>query len=95
MTNRNNSNQPKPGPLYRLCFSAKNGVNGNNQANLSYPVEIGAAFERKDPSKGLIAKFHIIPMDFKEGVLFLIPAEADRSAQGELLDTADDAEARQ
>ena len=95
MTKTQNTDQPKARPVYRLCFSAKNGTDGNGQANLSYPVEIGAAFERKDPSKGLIAKFHIIPMDFKDGVLFLIPGEADRSAQGELLDTADDAEARQ
>ncbi len=85
----------KSPPAYRLCFSAKNGTNGNGQAQLSYPVEIGAAFERKDPSKGLIAKFHIIPMELKEGVLFLIPADTDRREQGDLLEDAISAEAGQ
>ena len=95
MTNSNPQSEAKARPIYRLCFSAKNGTNGNGQASLSYPVEIGAAFERKDPTKGLIAKFHLIPMDFKEGVLFLIPAEADRRDQGDLLDDANNAEAGQ
>lgn len=78
MTNTNSQSQAKARPIYRLCFSAKNGTNANGQANLGYPVEIGAAFERKDATKGLIAKFHIIPMDIKDGVLFLIPADTDR-----------------
>ena len=85
----------KSPPTYRLCFSAKTGIHSNGQASLSYPVEIGAAFERKDPTKGLIAKFHIIPTDFKEGVLFLIPATTDRREQADLLDDAMDAEAGQ
>lgn len=95
MTNSNTQSEAKTRPVYRLCFSAKNGVNGQGQANLSYPVEIGAAFERKDPSKGLVAKFHIIPMDFKDGVLFLIPADADRRDQSDLLGEIADAEAGQ
>jgi len=95
MTNSNPQSEAKARPIYRLCFSAKNGTNGNGQAQLSYPVEIGAAFERKDPTKGLIAKFHIIPVDFKEGVLFLIPADTDRREQGDLLNDAINAEAGQ
>lgn len=91
-----NATQPrKAPPAYRLCFSAKTGINNNGQSSLSYPVEIGAAFERKDPSKGLLAKFHIIPTDLKDGVLFLIPADADRREQADLLDNAMDAEAGQ
>lgn len=91
-----NSSQPrKSPPAYRLCFSAKTGINSNGQASLSYPVEIGAAFERKDPSKGLLAKFHIIPTDLKDGVLFLIPATTDRREQADLLDEAISAEAGQ
>lgn len=87
--------KPKARPVYRLCYSAKNGVDGNGQAQLHYPVEIGAAFERKDPAKGLLAKLHIIPTDLKDGVLFLIPADTDRREQGDLLNNAIDAEAGQ
>lgn len=86
MTDQPNSKPAKARPVFRLCFSAKNGVDANGQAHLTYPVEIGAAFERKDPAKGLVAKFHIIPMDFKDGVLFLIPADAERQNQPDLLD---------
>ena len=87
--------KPKARPVYRLCFSAKNGTDGNGQAQLHYPVEIGAAFERKDPTKGLVAKFHIIPTDFKDGVLFLMPADADRRDEPDLLGEIADAEAGQ
>lgn len=87
--------KPKARPVYRLCYSAKNGVDGNGQAQLHYPVEIGAAFERKDPSKGLVAKFHIIPEHMRDGVLFLIPAENDRRDEPGLLDEIADAEAGQ
>ena len=94
MTNQPQT-KPKARPVYRLCFSAKNGTDGNGQAQLHYPVEIGAAFERKDPTKGLVAKFHIIPTDFKDGVLFLIPADTDRRDEPDLLGEIADAEAGQ
>ncbi len=77
----------KAPPAYRLCFSAKTGTDRNGQPTLSYPVEIGAAFHRKDAGKGLIAKFTIIPTELSEGVLFLMPPGERGDGQPDLLDT--------
>ena len=78
------SSQGRARPAYRLLFSVQTGADQNGQPILSYPIEIGAAFHRRDASRGLIAKFRILPTELKEGVLFLAPVNADR-AQGELL----------
>jgi len=86
MTNQTNPNPAKARPIYRLCFSAKNGIDSNGQANLAYPVEIGAAFERKDPTKGLFAKFQFVPMNIQDGVLFLIPAGTNDQEQADPID---------
>ncbi len=80
------SNAQTSRPTYRLCFSARTGVDRNGQPTLGYPIEIGAAFARKDASKGLIAKFQIIPSDLKDGVLFLMPPRGD-DAQADLLES--------
>ncbi len=60
-------------PAFRLGFAPRTGTDKNGQATLGYPVEIGACFHRADPDKGLIAKFTIIPADFRDGVLLLLP----------------------
>lgn len=78
------SSQERSRPAYRLLFSVQTGTDKNGQPTLSYPIEIGAAFHRREAEKGLIAKFRILPTELKEGVLFLAPVNADRS-QGELL----------
>ena len=77
----------KAPPVYRLCFSAKTGTDRNGQPSLSYPIEIGVAFRRKDAGKGLIAKFTIIPTELSEGVLFLMPPAERSKDQPDLLDT--------
>lgn len=69
-------NPTKTRPAFRLRYSANEGTDANGQSKLSYPVEIGVAFERNDASKGLIARFTIIPEDMRDGVLFLVPADA-------------------
>ncbi len=94
MTNQSQS-KPKARPIYRLCYSAKNGVDGNGQAILEYPVEIGGAFARRETEKGLVARFKIIPENMRDGVLFLIPAENDRRDEPDLLGEIADAEAGQ
>lgn len=68
-------------PAYRLCYAARGGVDANGQAQLRYPVEIGAVFNRKDPTKGLVAKFHFTPADMRDGVLLLMPVIQSDQAQ--------------
>ena len=81
--------QKKAAPAYRLLFSAKTGTDRTGQPNLSYPVEIGAAFHRREATKGLIAKFTIIPTELSEGVLFLAPVEDRTGDQPNLLVAAE------
>lgn len=85
----------KSPPAYRLCFSAKTGVDRDGRAILSYPIEVGACFHRTDPSKGLVARFTIIPSELREGVLLLMPVTASDAAQGDLLNQSITAEAGQ
>ncbi|WP_421787172.1 hypothetical protein [Hyphobacterium sp.] len=73
-------------PAYRACFSARTGIDRNGQSTLSYPVEIGAAFHRKDAEKGLILKFNLVPASVQDGVLFLIPLAEGETAQTELFE---------
>ena len=86
MSNQTQTPTKKSPPVYRLCFSAKNGTDRNGQPTLAYPVEIGAVFERRERDKGLIAKFSIIPTELKDGVLFLMPADAERRAETDLFE---------
>lgn len=86
MSNQTQTTTKKSPPVYRLCFSAKNGTDRNGQQTLAYPVEIGAVFERRERDKGLIAKFSIIPTELKDGVLFLMPAETDRREENDLFE---------
>ena len=71
--------QPSPKPAYRIAFAKKNGTNGKGKDQLSYPREIGAAWTRKDESKGLILDFDVIPANMSEGVILLLPV-TERSA---------------
>ncbi|WP_138511601.1 hypothetical protein [Maricaulis alexandrii] len=86
MSNQTQTPTKKSPPVYRLCFSAKNGTDRNGLPTLAYPVEIGAVFERRERGKGLIAKFSIIPTELKDGVLFLMPADADRRQESDLFE---------
>ncbi|WP_143742952.1 hypothetical protein [Maricaulis sp. W15] len=86
MSNQTQTPTKKSPPVYRLCFSAKNGTDRNGQPTLAYPVEIGAVFERRERDKGLIAKFTIIPTELKDGVLFLMPADTDRRQESDLFE---------
>jgi hypothetical protein len=82
-----NATQPrKSPPAYRLCFSAKTGTDRDARAVLSYPIEVGACFHRTDPTKGLVAKFTIIPTELKDGVLFLMPVDTDRRQESDLFE---------
>jgi hypothetical protein len=82
MTTQSNKNYP----AYRLCFSTKSGVDQNGNDILSFPVEIGAAFTRKETSKGHILKLHMVPQELSQGVLFLVPVAPKSADQPELLD---------
>lgn len=75
-------------PAFRLCFAAQTGNLRDGRPELSYPVEIGACFHRKDPSKGLVARFTLIPEQMREGVLLLMPVEPAADTSGELFDAA-------
>jgi len=86
MSVENQTQQKKAAPAYRLLFSAKTGTDRTGQPTLSYPVEIGAAFHRREATKGLIAKFTIIPTELSEGVLFLAPVESRSHEQPNFLD---------
>lgn len=66
-------------PAYRLGFAPFTGSDRNGQPKIGYPVEIGAAFHRKDREKGLVAKFTFLPADFTAGVLFLMPIREEQS----------------
>jgi len=81
-------------PAFRLCFAAQLGTQRDGRAELSYPVEIGACFHRKDPSKGLVARFHFVPEQMRNGVLFLMPVNEAKADIGDLFE-AGDAEAGQ
>ena len=70
-------------PVYRLSFAPYDGVDKSGQKVLSYPVEIGAAFNRTQKDKGLILKLKIIPANLDEGVLFLMPPLPPKQAQSE------------
>ena len=84
-TNTTSSNRP----AFRLCFAAQTGVQRDGRAELSYPVEIGACFTRKDPSKGLVARFHFIPDQIRDGVLFLMPVTEAKAESGDLFANAE------
>lgn len=60
-------------PVYRLGFAPYDGTDRNGQKKLGYPIEIGAAFQRHEADKGLVAKFRIIPANMTDGVLLLLP----------------------
>lgn len=72
-------------PAFRLSFAPFNGRDKSGQATIGYPVEIGAAFHRKDRDKGLVLKFSVVPSDLKDGVLFLMPPrqQSDLFSEGE------------
>lgn len=82
MTTSTNSESKKPRPAFRLCFSTRQGTDRNGQAILGYPVEIGAVFPRKEADKGFVAKFHIHPANFADGVLFLMPPNETAETEG-------------
>lgn len=74
MTTQSNTSAP----AYRLGFAPFTGLDHNGQQTLGYPVEIGAAFHRKEREKGLVAKFAIVPEGLKNGgVLFLMPVHQE------------------
>jgi len=64
-------------PLYRAKYCVVIGQDEDGKDKLSRAVEIGAAFSRKDPSKGAILKLDIVPQDLRNGVLFLDPVQSD------------------
>ncbi|MCB1499025.1 MAG: hypothetical protein KDK07_04420 [Bauldia sp.] len=65
----------KERPLYRVTFSRITGTDDNGQQILARPVEIGAAWSRKNDKQGAIIALDIIPTDLvnRNGVLFLVP----------------------
>ena len=73
-------------PAFRLCYSAQTGIGRDGRKELSYPIEIGACFPRKDPSKGLVARFTFLPDQMREGVLFLMPVDASDDTTKELFE---------
>ncbi|RFB06219.1 hypothetical protein [Parvularcula marina] len=72
MTTDQHIQQPSQ-PVYRLGFAPYDGTDRNGQRKLGYPIEIGAAFQRHEADKGLVAKFRIIPANMTDGVLLLLP----------------------
>ncbi len=64
-------------PIYRAKFCAVTGTSENGNDILGKSVEIGAVWERKDPSKGAVLKLDIVPEGLSRGVLFLQPVKAE------------------
>ena len=73
-----NTTQPSANrPAFRLGFAPRTGTDKNGQATIGFPVEIGAVFSRRNPDKGYVAKFSLVPADLKDGVLLLMPVRQD------------------
>ena len=69
----------KERPLYRVTFSRITGTDDNGQQILARPVEIGAAWSRKNDKQGAIIALDIIPTDLvnRNGVMFLVPVDGE------------------
>ena len=67
-------------PAYRMAFARKHLSNGKGKDQLGYPREIGAAWTRKDETKGLVLDFDIVPANMNEGVILLLPVTDKETA---------------
>lgn len=70
-------------PLFRVTFSRVTGRDKQGRDILARPKEIGAAWARKGDKKGAILALDLIPTDLvnRNGVLFLVPVDNERSQQ--------------
>jgi len=69
--------QTKQRPTHRVSFARIIGTDERGKDKLGSPKEIGAIWERKDPTKGAILKFDHIPIELTkhQGVMFVLPVE--------------------
>lgn len=69
-------------PLYRVTFARITGQDEDGRDQLAKPKEIGAVWPRKGDKKGAILNFDLIPVELtqRQGVIFLLPVDADDAA---------------